>query len=287
MGSLVQHQTADPARADSEAFHRAERTASPSRRQSGDGVRSIERALSVLTAFSTDDPEQGLAAISENIGLPKSTTHRLLRTLEQSGFVERGQASGSYRLGPRTAVIGSIAQRTQLLDPGVQQTLEELRDATGETMALSTLLGRKFLMILKAESQKALRYSLAAGLTAPAHTCAGGKMLLACLSDGDVRRLYGDRALERPTEKSIASLDELLADLRGARSRGFAVDDEEWGVGLRAIAVPIPNAAGSSTFAVSMCAPAARVNMDELVRGTDLLREGAAHLSALFRGPRR
>ena len=253
-----------------------------SRSSASDGVRSIERALSVLTAFSSENPDQSLGAISRAVSLPRSTTHRLLRTLEQGGFVERGRASGSYRLGPHAVVIGSIAQRTQLLDPRVQETLVSVRDETGETIGLSTLVGRKLLMVAKAESEKALRYSLAAGFMAPAHTCAGGKALLASLSDAELLRLYGDGPIECVTPKTIGTLDVLQADLALARTRGYAIDDEEWGIGLRAIAVPVRGPGGHVSFALSMCAPAARVDLDELLDGARPLHGGAQRLEALF-----
>jgi DNA-binding IclR family transcriptional regulator len=137
-------------------------------------------------------------------------------------------------------------------------------------------------MVAKAESEKALRYSLAAGFMAPAHTCAGGKALLASLRDAELLRLYGDGPIECVTPKTIGTLDVLQADLALARTRGYAIDDEEWGIGLRAIAVPVRGPGGHVSFALSMCAPAARVDLDELLDGARPLHGGAQRLEVLF-----
>jgi IclR family acetate operon transcriptional repressor len=248
------------------------------------GVRSIERALAVLTAFSIEEPEQTLSAISDRLALARSTTHRLLGTLERWGFVERGVLPGSYRLGPRAIGLGLVAQRTQLLNPAVQAVLEKLRAETAETIGLSTLVGRKLLMIAKAESEHALRYSLAAGTMAPAHSCAGGKVLLADLSPSDLAQLCGAEPLERLTPRTIQSLDVLLMDLAQAQRIGYAVDDEEWVVGLRAIAVPIRGATGRAELAISVCSVTARHDLEWLVEQLKSLREGAAELEAIFAG---
>jgi DNA-binding IclR family transcriptional regulator len=250
--------------------------------QDNTGVRSIDRALGVLTAFSIEEPEQTLGQISDRLGLARSTTHRLLGTLEQWGFVERGFLAGSYRLGPRAIGLGLVAQRTQLLNPAVQAVLETLRASTTETIGLSTLVGRELLMIAKAESEHALRYSLAAGTMAPAHSCAGGKVLLAALSPAELAQLCGPGPLEGLTPRTHQSLDALIAELSQARDRGYAVDDEEWVVGLRAMGVPVRGATGRAELALSVCSPAARHDLSWLIEQVDTLREGALALETIF-----
>jgi DNA-binding IclR family transcriptional regulator len=249
-------------------------------------VRAIERALAVLTCFSLEAPELSLGVVSQRIGLPRSTTHRLLATLLHTGFVRRATTPGCYRLGPKALTVGSVAQRTLLVGPVVQRELDTARIATGETVALSTLVGDQLLMLAKSETEEALRTSLPAGKTAPAYCIAGGKALLAELSDDDVGDLFREGFAELPTTRTLRSLEELLSELAVIRAQGYAVDDEEWTIGLRAVAVPIRGPNGPVDYAISVCAPTARMSLEELVGELAPLRRAAEEIASSLEGSR-
>lgn len=247
------------------------------------GVRAVERSLSILACFTREVSERTLEDISQSIGLPKSTTHRLLWTLINGGFVDRGSEPGTYRLGLNAAIVGGVAIRTRQPKEDIHRVLENLRTETGETIGLSARHGKSIVIIDKVESRQALRYDLSTGSSAPAHCTASGKVLLSGLPDVEVEGLFSDGHLPAYTHNSITKVPDLLTELATVRRRGFAVDNEELAYGLRCVAVPIRGPDGRIESALAVSGPSARLSPERLVQLArplhDASEEIATHLS--------
>jgi IclR family acetate operon transcriptional repressor len=239
-------------------------------------VRSVERALKILSLLAHGQPEYTLDDVSAQLQLPKSTVHRLLHTLTESGFVERGMTGGSYRLGVGAVRIGSIANRGR-----VSEALYQLRDLTQETVGLVTLERDEAVILSRALSRHPLRYNLHEGTRLPAHCTSSGKVLLSQLPLETVELLYGGSPLPRFTERTVSSYRELLAQLSKVRANGFAVDDQEYAEGLRCLSVPI--ALGpSSLYALGIAGAAARLSVEGLMSHLPAIRAAADTISDAF-----
>jgi len=243
------------------------------------GVRSAVRTLSVLSVF-IKAPEMSLEAISLEAGLPKSTAHRLLSTLVETGYVETGSQTGSYRLGVRTAVIGSVAIRSRRPKEDVHRVLEKLRVETDETIGLSVLHQRSVVVLDKVDSLHPLRFDLGVGASAPAHATSSGKVLLAELSDAELDRLYRGHPLPKFTPNTSGSLPDLKTRLEQVRQQGYSVDDEELFHGLRCVSVAVRDAEEQAEFALAVSAPAARFSLDRAQSLVGLLRRAAGDIMA-------
>jgi IclR family KDG regulon transcriptional repressor len=230
------------------------------------GVRAVERSLAVLSSFTRERSERTLEGISESIGLPKSTTHRLLATLIAGGFVDRGLLPTTYRLGLKAAIVGSVALRTRRPREETHHVLESIRMEIDETIGLSVLDGRSIVIIDKVESRHALRWDLGIGASAPAHCTSSGKALLSGLPDTEIEALYGDGRLTAYTHNSIVSVTKLLTELASVRRRGFAIDDEELSYGVRCVAVPVRGRNGRIEFALAASGPSARLSPERLLQ---------------------
>jgi DNA-binding IclR family transcriptional regulator len=254
------------------------------------GVRAAERALAILALLGGRRPngrrqdDWRLDEICTELGLPKSTVHRLLETLMQTDFVQPGSRRGTYRLGLRTAFIGAAAINVRRPSHEVRRILDNLCRQAQESIGLSIAHGREVIIIDKAAPDRLLHQNLGVGAVLPAHCSAAGKVLLAGLPDDEVAARYEGIELPSLTRRSLTTIEGLLAELDLVRKRGFALDNEELEDGLGCVAVPVANVFGQVSHAVALSGPASRVmvNVPSLVDMlTTGVRELAEHVSFL------
>jgi len=245
------------------------------------GVRSVSRALQLLQLMArTERSSWSLDEMSRLSGLAKSTVHRLLETMIAGGFVEHAVAPGYYRLGLQAAVVGSASVRLRRPEQKVQQTLDAVRARTDEYVGLAVLSADHAVTVARSVSQRPWRREIDVGGIFPAHACAGGKVLLAGLPEVELEhRFRGRDKLARYTHTTITCVGDLLSQLTLIRSHGYALDDEEYRVGLRCIGVPVPSAAGAPMHCLGVSVPAERAEPGRLLLMLPLLRAAAGDLS--------
>ena len=237
-------------------------------------VQSLDRALSILDVLRYSSEPLALGEIAGRSGLPKSTTHRLLSTLEVRGFVARDPTAGSYRLGLKSVTPAGAG-------PEIRTVLTELATRSGETANLGTLVGREVLYVDRADSPHALRWQLGVGSRVPVHCSGLGKAILAFIDPGDIARHLSKR-LPAQTSKTITDRGAFLAELPEIRRRGFALDQEEFMEGVRCIGVPILGAEGEVLGAISLAGPAFRFTEPAAMGQAAPLRAAATRIRALL-----
>lgn len=252
---------------------------SASSASSTNGVRAVERCVAILSAFTPERPDPSLEALSETLGLPKSTIHRLLSTLIALSYVERGRSPGTYRLGIGATTLGRTALLSRRPGEDVHRVLEDLAKATGETVAIN--IGQRMVAVTVdgVESHHPLRFDLEVGAPAPAHCTAAGKVLLARLPDFQILSMYTQKRLPAFTHNTPLDTRALIAELETVRDRGYAIDDEEYVYGLRCIAVPVRDRDGRVEFALSVSGVAARLSLDDLTRLVPSLEIAASDIA--------
>jgi IclR family KDG regulon transcriptional repressor len=240
-------------------------------------VEAVRRALRILRCFSVDRPELGISDIARELGMHKSTVHRLLNTLELEGFIHRVDGS-RYALSWTLFELGSAVPAWQGIRSSVLRSLEALADATGETAHLSVLEGGQVLYVEKVESANQLRMPSAVGRLVPVHCTALGKVLLAGLGDDEATRLVRKLPLSRFTPNTITDPATVMGEVREVRETGFAVDREEIEEGLMCIAAPVVDETDFTCAAISIAGPASRIlaRFDEKVTA---VKSTAASLS--------
>ncbi|MBT0767412.1 IclR family transcriptional regulator [Kineosporia sp. J2-2] len=149
----------------------------PGKPPASSSTRSVERALALLAAVCTGGTDT-LVELSRQVGLPVSTTLRLLRTLEQDQFIARAEGGG-YRPGPRMMQLGARALSHEHLVPLSRPVLDELVAATGESAYLSmTGPGESALYLAMAQGTHSVRHAGWVGRTFPLAGSAAGTVLL-------------------------------------------------------------------------------------------------------------
>jgi IclR family transcriptional regulator, acetate operon repressor len=221
------------------------------------GTQAVDRASTLLVAVLESAEAVPFSQLAATADLPKSTVSRLLTSLERHGLVQR-DADAAVRPGPvLTRFVGS--GRTDSLVQVAQPHLDRVGDVTGETVNLAIPGPTGVEQI----AQVSARYMLGAqnwvGHEVPFHCSALGKVFLAF---GATPLPTG--RLERRTERTLVSREDLQADLALVRRRGFAVADSELESGLVAVAAPVTQADGTVVAAVSVTGPSVRLTGDRI-----------------------
>ena len=237
------------------------------------GVQSVERVFDLLNIITASGGESSLSELASRADLPLPTIHRLLRTLIPLGYV-RQLPNRSYALGPGLIRLGYAAGLQ--LGTYAQPVLQGLVNELGESANMAVLDGHMVVYVGQAQSSRSMRMFTEVGRRAHVHDTGVGKAILATLPEQQVVSIVSSMGMPTPTEKSLGTVDELLADLEKIRERGYAVDDEEQEIGVRCFSMALPDA--PTPTAISVSGPTSRVDWDFGDRAVPLLREAADRL---------
>lgn len=251
------------------------------------GVQSLLRALSLLDALAENDDGQSLSAVAKTVGLPPSSAHRLLTTLQRKRFVRFDPAAMTWRVGVQAFIVGAGFARSRELAPIAMPFMRQLMERTGETVNLYVPNGGHVICITQVQSRQVIRAISRPGGSVPLHRSAAGKAILARMSEFEVDELLGKQASPRTERLSAQAWRKLRAELREVRSRGYAFDDEQVAAGLRCIAASIADENGSAPGAVSIAGPAMRLTDQRLPRLAALVVAAGEAMTREFGGTKR
>lgn len=221
-------------------------------------VAALTRGTWILRALAERRGTANLTDLTDATGVPKSTLVRLLSVLEAEGFITRVDDRPSYRLGHEIKVLADAYIVSLDLSVLAHDVLGELAAATQQTINLGILAGGEVLHVCVELPQRAIRYSATTGSRASAHSTGLGKVLLSQLDDADAKSRLPAEPYPKATDKTVTTWEEMRAELRGIRRRGYAIDDQEHELGLRCLAVPIVIDGGHNA-ALSASGPAAEL----------------------------
>jgi DNA-binding IclR family transcriptional regulator len=239
------------------------------------GTQAVDRAASLVDLVVRAEDPITFTEITEESGLARSTTSRLLAALERTQLLER-DASGAYIAGPLFALYAAQHNPWPQVARLARPALEELRDRTGETVNLGVARGDSVVHIAQIDSTYVLGARDWTQVDVPPHCSSLGKVLYAY----DCLPLPHDE-LEQRTPRTVRNLDALVRELAEVRSRGYAVAVDELEVGLTALAAPVEGREGVIA-AVGVSGPTARLQ-DRVGQVGRLLIEQADELSDLLR----
>jgi DNA-binding IclR family transcriptional regulator len=205
---------------------------------------AVQRAFQLLKLVAESPAEQSLSGIARNLGWSKSTTHGLIQSLLSVGALEQGPLGKKIVLGP--AIVELAFQSWNYFQVGdkARPILESLRDQIGETVFLGVLGRSRGIIVATAESRKSLKISAPPGTSISLLAGALGKVYLASLSVDQAFQFIQERELPRYTDKTITDISDYIAEINKVRQHGYAVDDEEYLPGVRAIAIGVGNRRG-------------------------------------------
>lgn len=231
-------------------------------------INSLSKAVEILRLVAT---EQGvsLPTVMKRIGLPKSTTHRLLANLERTGLVQRMSSSDGvlYALGPLVNELASGFAGSRRLVQIARPVMEQLRDACDETVLLHVFEGASRVVLDQVESRQELRRTYPhVGVPVPIHSGAASKVFLASLTTDELRRYWSTFPAAVTRRGSATAFRRYLDELQAVRRQGYAISVEELTTGVTSIAMGIEDADNRVIACVSVTGPASRLSVRELKR---------------------
>jgi IclR family KDG regulon transcriptional repressor len=214
---------------------------------------SLSRGLTILLALE-GGAELGVTRIAELVNREKSQVSRMLKVLADHGFVDRDPETLAYRLGWRLFALAAVAG-DQRLTAAASPCLRELVRAFEESAHLSVLQAGGVLTVLSESPPQAVQAVNWVGRVVPAAGTSAGYALLLDHEPPELEGLLPDAAWRRRPPGGPHSVDELSRRLVEARSRGFALVDEEFEPGVVAVAAPVRDFRGRIVAAVNVSAP--------------------------------
>jgi DNA-binding IclR family transcriptional regulator len=231
-------------------------------------IESVDNALRILQGLR-DSGQARVSEVADDLGIARSTAHRLLAMLVYRDFAVQGE-DRSYRPGPALSAGPLRGEPAQRLRQVLRPHMEALCDQVAETVNLTVRLGVQTRFLHTVESAQLLRVGDRQGTVLPAWQTSGGKVLLAQLPDAQLTSLLRASGGRPPEGMTATGRRALVTELRQVRDQGYAENIEESESGVCAIGICVRDAAGDPVAALSVSAPAVRYTPD---RSRQFLRE--------------
>jgi DNA-binding IclR family transcriptional regulator len=249
-------------------------------------VQAVQRAVQILRELASTGPRLGVTELADRLGVAKPTVHALLRTLEADGLVVQDQESSKYQLGPGLVLLGNAYLDTQELRTRSLTWADQLATRAGEAVWVAVLTGDHVLVVHHAFRPEGAVQILEVGASIPWSTCALGKAMVASAPAPDRERLLAGE-LAVLTGASITDPKELADQLEEARTRGYAIEDQESAIGDAGIASPAFDRSGEVVGAIGIVGPVERLLADSARQELAVaVRETARNLSRDLGAPR-
>ena len=250
-------------------------------------VQSLGRALDLMESVAMAEQGAGLTELAKATGLAPSTAHRLLKTLQQRRYVSHDAERGLWFVGVQSFTVGAAFLRTRNVVAAARPVMRQLMEDSGESVSLAVLDGAAAVYLAQIECRAMMRALARPGGRAPLHCSGVGKALLAALSEQERAPLYARVEFTRYTDHTLTDPTALDEALRPVVVQGYAVDDEEFALGLRCVAAVIHDEYGEPVAAISCSGPTARVTVDRVASLGRLVAVAAADIAAALGAVRR
>jgi IclR family transcriptional regulator, pca regulon regulatory protein len=218
-------------------------------------VEALAKGLRVLSVFSERRPTWRITDIATEVSLPLPTAYRIVMTLTSEGYLEH-LPSGEYRPGVRVLTLGTAALRSLDLVELATPRLQELANATGETVNLAVLTGDQVLYLVRLRNSDLVTANIRVGSRLPAVHTSIGKLLLAFLDPAELDAVITPASFAgHAGPNAKRTLDELRPELATIRAQGWAMQDEELAYGLRSVAAPVRGESGAVIAGANLALP--------------------------------
>ena len=235
---------------------------------------SIIKAFTLLDAFTSDKKEWGVRELATKSGYNKSTTYRLLSTLVSLKAVQQNE-NEKYSLGSKLFELGNRVSLYQSLINATKNPIRDIAINIQETVLYGVLKNNQVFYINKAESIQGLKISTTVGSYQPINATAIGKALLAFSSDAKQQNLLNLMSFNSHTKNTLTQKSDFITELEKTRKQGYALDLEEFEIGLICVAIPIFNKNNKLIGSISASGPSSRFELKNVQNYISILKNGA------------
>lgn len=214
-------------------------------------VQSLVRAFGLLDQLASCDG-LGLSEISRAVGLPRSTAHRLLTTMEALRYVKFDRQTNLWSVGVQAFRVGAAFAQTRDLGEIGRGMIRSLMREVHHCVNVAVPEANGVCYVGQAVREGFRQTAARPGAVLPLHTTASGKIIMAHWSPVELDDFLERRSLQQRTAQTVVDSDRLRAELTVVRERGYAIDDEEHEPGLRCVAALVRGYGGSPYAALSI-----------------------------------
>ena len=231
---------------------------------------SVKKAFEILKLISSNREGLGISEIARDLRIAKSTVHGMTSALEESGAIRRDPETKRYTLGFTLFELGRLAYSKIDLKDIARPFMNELVEKTQASAFLGVLNWDHVTVIDMVEPRTELKITAPIGTAIPLLAGAAGKVFLAMMEEEQAIKWIRSKGLPKYTPRSITDQETYIGEIRAAKERGFAIDDEEYLLGVRAVAAPIQGGGQSisAIWVVGFKASLDEERMKTLVEGT-------------------
>lgn len=226
-------------------------------------IKSVEKAIDILSCFTTESSSLTVVEITRLTGFNQSTVSRILTTLANKRCVEHVGSSGRYQLGVKFYQWESVLRQTPNLADLARPVMEDLRDLCGEEVSLYVLNEGNRICLEAVKSRYGVAKVTTVGKVFPLHCGAAGKVLLAYLPEKARRDVLRRKGLEKYTATTMVDAEALEADLAKIRLDGYAVSLGEREEGAYSVVAPIRDVRGEVVASLSISGPIYRFSEEK------------------------
>ncbi len=239
-------------------------------------LKSLAKALRVLSCFSTQQPVLGVTELAAQIGVTKSNIHNIVATFTDLGYLRR-LPDGRYTLGMKILEYAFIINQNLGYPSAVYDILVDVASQLGEIVYFGLPYGTNVLylyVVHPPDRMKILPYRDMLGETSPLYCTGIGKAMLAHMPEEEwISHIPEHRIQYQPN--TITDLEAIIDELRCTRQRGYSIDNSERDPNVRCVGVPVYNAAGEMVAGVSASGPAVTMTDEKIQNCAGVLQTAA------------
>jgi IclR family KDG regulon transcriptional repressor len=229
-------------------------------------IQSVTNALNLLEEFKGDRDELGVTELSNRLKLHKNNIFRLLATLEAKGYIEQNKATENYRLGVKTLELGQTFINQLGLVRQAKPLLKEIAAECNEMAYIGTIRQNSVVYLDVEEPNQTVKVANRVGWRLPIHCTAIGKAQIAYSSEEELEKLGILNNMAKFTSNTIVDKGVFLKHLKEVSKLGYAVDNEEYNLGVKCVGVPVRDYTGRVVGGISISGPSFRMT-DEVLKG--------------------
>ena len=234
-------------------------------------IQSIQRAVAVLSMFSSSRPSIGVTEIADSLELNKGTAWGIITTLEHLGMLRQDPITKKYQLGPKVYDLGLIFSNSLPVNRLAADSAQQLADQSGLTVWMGIWDGEAVLVTIHALPKARGKTTAQIGPKLGAHCSAIGKAALAWLPPEDLKAFLNRTELNAYTSATITDPHELIKDLEKTRRRGFSISRQESVIGQSGLGAPIFDAQGGLSAVIGIAGRSSIVLGDRLEELAEML----------------
>lgn len=241
-------------------------------------IPSLRNACRTLRHVARHSGGIDLGSISRDLAIPRTTALRICTTLESENLLARDR-NGAYVLGAGLAPLGMQAMPNARIREMAVPALRSIVDRIGETAHLAIPCGKSSLILEVCDSPHPLRVASRPGSLAHIHCSATGKIFLAFSVFVPLEKFLRDVDLPAMTPSTLVSVAQLAPEIERVRKLGYAMDNEEYFIGVRCLAAPVRDHRGHVVAAAGITGAASRFTPDKVEPFAAIIGEAAADLT--------